>query len=472
MDTRHESLPRVNAASANLDGTSPRRRPMAAAVPRREFLGVSSAAVAGILAAPMIWTRTARGAESANDRFQIAAIGVGGRGTEIATQAAALGDMVAVADVNLEAAEKFSASLGKPCEVYQDYRKIIDRKDVDAIICGTPDHWHTRVSLDAMRSGKDVYCEKPLTLTMEESQRITAETKRTGRIFQVGTQQRTEFDRCFLKAIVIARSGRLGAKLHATSSVGNATAGGPFATVPHPSKLDFNMWLGQAPVVDFCPERIGWNFRWWLEYSGGQVTDWGVHHTDIAIWALGGEQTGVVEVAAKGDFPGLPYTMNVLDFLNGRVRLPQQYNVAESFRSQLKLANGNTIELNSDGNELIIEGDKGKIRVNRNGLTGKPVEEIAADKSQSEWLEEEVRKLYRGMPLGSHMENFFHCLKSREMPISDVWTHCNSVNACHMTNISMLTKSTLRFDPAKYCFDHPVANELMRRAQRSPWTTS
>jgi predicted dehydrogenase len=323
-----------------------------------------------------------------------------------------------------------------------------------------------------MRAGKDVYCEKPLTLTMEESRQITAATSTTKRIFQVGTQQRTEFDQVFLKAVAIARSGRLGNPLVATSSVGKATSGGAFPVVPVPSHLDFDFWLGQSPCVEFCAERVGWNFRWWLEYSGGQVTDWGVHHTDIALWALQGEETGVVEVSGHGDFPGLPYTVNVIDFLNHRVRLPHQYNVAESFHCELILPNGNRIQLTSGENELLVEGPDGRIRVNRNGLTGKPVEEIMQDTGQQERLQSEVHALYRKMPITSHMGNFIHCLKTREMPISDVWTHCRSVNACHMANIAMLTKQRLKFDPDQYQFDHPVANQLMSRQQRSPWQTS
>lgn len=438
---------------------------------RRDFLRSSSATVGG-LTLPWLMLRSASGQESANDRFHLAAIGVGGRGSEISRQAASLANMVAVADVDLSAAESFAADQQSTCEVYQDYRRILDRKDVDAIVCGTPDHWHTRIAIDAMRAGKDVYCEKPLTLTMQESQQVTRVADETRRIFQVGTQQRTEFDQVFLKAVALARSGHLGTPLVATSSVGSGTVGGVFPTAPVPAKLDFNFWLGQAPLVDFSPERIGWNFRWWLEYSGGQVTDWGVHHTDIAMWALGGEATGAIEVSGRGNYVGLPHTVNVLDFLNGRARIPNQYNVAETFHANLALPNGNRIELTSGTNELLIEGPKGRIRVNRNGLTGKPVEDIAADPQATEWLQQEVHKLYRQMPITSHMGNFIHCLKTRERPISDIWSHCHSLNACHMANIAMLTKETLKFDHASYSFNHSVANALMSRTQREPWGTT
>ena len=445
---------------------------------RRRFIKHSAVTA---LAAPYFLTAKRAGAEdepgerppAANDRLNVAAIGVGGRGTGIGHQAGDLGNMVACADVHGDNARKFAKKYDGRCEIYEDYRRILDRNDVDAITCGTPDHWHTKISIDAMGAGKDVYCEKPLTLTLDESRQICDIAKQTGRVFQVGTQQRSECNQYFLKAIVIARSGRLGDKLHALSSVGTATAGGPFPTESPPPALNWDFWLGQTPAVDFCPQRIGWDFRWWLEYSGGQVTDWGVHHTDIALWALGGEATGVVEAEGRGVFPGLPYTMNVLDFLNGRAKLPQQYNVAREFDCNLALPNGNTINLVSRSNELIIEGEKGKIRVNRGSLTGKPVEEIEASETDRAWLDEEVKKLYRNMPLGQklqHMNNFFHCVKTREKPISDVWTHCNSVNACHLANVAMLLKRKVRFDLEKYGFvDDDEADLFVRREQRSPW---
>ncbi len=441
---------------------------------RRSFLKTTAGLAA---AAPYFWTGRQAGAESANDKFNIAAIGVGGRGSGIGHQAGGLGNMVACADVHLGNANKFAERYQGKCEVVQDYRKLLDRKDIDAITCGTPDHWHTKISIDAMKAGKDVYCEKPLTLTMEESEQIMKVTKETGRVFQVGTQQRSENGFVFLKAVAIARSGRLGDKLHALSSVGGATSGGPFPTQDPPQELDWDLWLGQTPKVPFTPNRIGWNFRWWLEYSGGQVTDWGVHHTDIALWALGGEDTGVVEAAPVEGACNFPLGRELmLDSLLGRKpyeELPVSYNVANRFRVDMKLPNGNEVTLFSGPNELIISGEKGRIRVNRGGLTGLPVEEIEKDPKQKEWLDEQVRLLYRNMPLSGHMGNFFHCMKTREKPISDVWSDCNSVNACHMANIAMLVDRPVKFDPKRYQFlNDDEANGLMSRKQRAPYGTT
>lgn len=441
---------------------------------RRDFLKTAGASTAVAAAVPYVLTASAARAQSANDKLTVASIGVGGRGTAIGMQATDLGNMVACADVHLKNAERFSglvAKKGGTCKVYQDYRKILDRKDVQAITCGTPDHWHVKVAIDAMLAGKDVYCEKPLTLTIDESKLICEAVKKTGRIFQVGTQQRSEFGSMFLKAVALARSGRLGDKLHAVSSVGTATTGGPFKTQPVPDSLDWDFWLGRTPKVDFAPERIGWNFRWWLEYSGGQVTDWGVHHTDIALWALGGEVTGITAAQGTGEWPGMPADVNIIDFLNGKVQIPPSYNVAKSFDVDMELPNGNTIKLLSGKNELIIEGEKGKLRVNRGSLTGKIIDEINADPTEKEWLDKEVAKLYRNMPIHGHMANFFHCVATRELPISDVYTHTKSVNACHMANITMLLKRKVKWDPAKYAFiGDDQANALMRRVRREPYT--
>lgn len=437
---------------------------------RRTFLKTASAATAAGVAVPYYFPGVAAAGESANEKLTVAAIGVGGRGSGIGQQAGNLGNMVACADVHRGNAENFAKHYGGRCKVYTDYRKVIDRQDVDAVTIGTPDHWHVKIAIDAMKAGKDVYCEKPLTLTMQESQLICRAVEQTSRIFQVGTQQRSEFGAMFLKAVVMAQSGRLGKTLHALSSVGGATAGGPFPNEDPPAELDWDFWLGQAPKVPFCPNRIGWNFRWWFEYSGGQVTDWGVHHTDIALWALGGAETGIVEAAPiESHFPlGRELMRDTLLGKKPFEELPVSYNVAQRFKVDLRLPNGNTITLFSGPNELIISGELGRIRVNRGSLTGKPIDELSeADKK---WLDEQVVKLYKGQRPGSHMANFFECVKSRTQPISDVWSHCRSVDACHMANIAMLLGRAVRFDPEKHRFiDDEEADRLMWRPQRKPY---
>ncbi len=436
---------------------------------RRDFLkGAAAAAGAGV-AVPYFWTSAVAKAEAKNDRINVAAIGTSiytdrwgqkgemdGRGSVIGHQAGRLGNMVACCDVNRIFAERFAEKANKEYgakpEVYGDYRKLLKRNDVEAVIIGTPDHWHTKIAIEAMQAGKDVYCEKPLTLTIDEGKQICRVAKETGRVFQVGTQQRSEYGSMFLKAVALARSGRLGRRLHALSSVGTAERGGPFENQDPPPHLDWDFWLGQAPKVPYCPQRCDYDFRWWLEYSGGQVTDWGVHHTDIAMWALGVENTGPIEIEGEGDFP----------------RIENGYNVAHTFDCTLEFANGNAIRLYSGENELIISGEQGRIRVNRSRLTGRPVEELTEKDNQ--WLDEEIVKLCKGKKPGNHMANFFECMKDRSEPISDVFTHHRSVSACHLCNIAMLLRRKVRWDPIKEDFiGDEEASAMLSRKQREPY---
>lgn len=453
--------------------------------PRRDFLKSAGGLAAAGLALPHFWSRRLAAQGPASERPNVAAIGVGGRGSDIGNQAAGFGNMVACCDVDSLNANRFADQIAKTRgarpEVFRDYRNLLERAKIDAVTIGTPDHWHTKIAVEAMLAGKDVYCEKPLTLTMEEGEIIKAVVRKTRRVFQVGTQQRSEYDYrdqktkrhhrfVFLRAVVLARSGRLGKRLKAISSVGTATRGGPFKTMDPPAHLDWDFWLGQAPKVPYAPERVGWNFRWWFDYSGGQVTDWGVHHTDIALWALGGERTGIIEAEGKGDFPLGRETM--LAYLLGKTpatELPVSYNVAHTFDCTLSLPNGNVIRLTSGPNELILEGDQGRIRVNRGSLTGKPVEQLTDQ--DMKWLDEQVRELYRGKEPGSHMRNFFECVKDRSLPVADVWSHVHSVNACHMANIAMLLGRKVQFDPkSKQFLGDEQANLLRSRKQREPYT--
>ena len=417
---------------------------------RRQFIasGLVAASAAPYFFSPK--DAFAQENNAANDKINVAAIGNGGRGSGIGHQAGRLGNMVACCDVDEQRAKGFASKYGS-CDTYQDYRKVLDRKDVDAVTIGTPDHWHTKIAIDAMKAGKDVYCEKPLTLTIDEGKLICKVVKETGRVFQVGTKQRSEYGSKFIQAVAIARSGRLGDNLHAVSSVGTAKSGGPFKSGEPPAHFDWNMWLGQAPDTPYIKERTHYQFRWWLEYSGGQVTDWGVHHTDIAMWALGHGETGPTTIEGKGTFN----------------TQPDCYNVARDFDCTMTFADKTSIRLTSGPNELILAGDKGRIRVNRGSLTGKPVEEIMSSKSEQEKLNESVRELYGGNPQ-PHMVNFFASIKSRKQPVSDVFTHHRSVSCCHLANIAMLTGRKLTWDPQKEDFvGDEQASAMVAREQRA-----
>jgi myo-inositol 2-dehydrogenase / D-chiro-inositol 1-dehydrogenase len=435
---------------------------------RRAFLKTIAVASSAAWAVPYFTSSSFARDESANDRLNVAAIGTsiytnrytgegehGGRGADIGHQAGVLGNMLAVADVNLRHARFFAKDYDRPLDMYQDYRRLLDRKDIDAVTIGTPDHWHVKIAVDALRAGKHVYCEKPLTLTVAEGQLACRVAKETGLVFQVGTQQRSEFDANFLKAVVLTRSGRLGDNLQALSSVGQGEQGGPFENSDPPEELDWDFWLGQAPRVPYCKPRCDYDFRWWLEYSGGQVTDWGVHHTDIACWALGLDDTGPYEIEGQGTFPQIE---------NG-------YNVAVDFDCTMKFAGNKSIRLLSGTNELLISGDQGRIRVNRGGLTGKPVEDLTPE--DDVWIQEEIVKLCHGKQPGNHMRNFFECVKEGGMPISDVWSHHRSVSVCHLANIAMRLGRKLNFDPDREDFiGDAEASAMLSRPQRPEYAVT
>ncbi|NLE37905.1 MAG: Gfo/Idh/MocA family oxidoreductase [Pirellulaceae bacterium] len=435
---------------------------------RRDVLKAAAGAAA---LGPFVWIRSTAKGESPNDRLNVAAIGTGvyrdiwgkkgefdGRGATIGRHAAHRANMVACADANLAHARRFAQSYEGKCRVYQYYQDILQREDVDAVTIGTPDHWHTKIAVEAMRAGKDVYCEKPLTLTVDEGKLLCKVVRETGAVLQVGTQQRSECELRFLKAAALCRTGRLGEKIQAVSSVGRPIfAGdgrtGPFPATDPPKGLDWDFWLGQAPKVPYCKERCDYDFRWWFDYSGGQVTDWGVHHTDIAMWAMGLDKTGPDEIEGTGEFLGIP----------------GGFDVAKSFDVTMRFAGGREIRLLSGDNQLILAGERGRIRVNRGGLTGKPIEELTEKDNQE--LAEEMDRLCRGKRPGDHMRNFFDCIKDRSLPISDVFSHHRSVSACHLANIQLRLGRKLRWDAvAEQFINDDEANAMLAREQRKPYT--
>ncbi len=446
---------------------------------RRSFLQ-KGVALSATLSSSHLLTAAQLFGKDSNSRPKIAAIGVGGsrgrysQGKAIANRAAAFGDMVAVCEVDDLCANEFNASFGNKLATYRDYRKMLEKEKPDVVTIGTPDHWHVPISIAALHAGCDVYCEKPLTLTIEEGFRIRDAVKETGKTFQVGTQQRSEHDLLFLKAIALVQSGRLGDDVNAYVAIGGAESGGLFANTPVPNDFDWNMWLGPAPAKDYCDERRK-EFRWFFEYSGGKMTDWGAHHIDIAQWALAVDRTGPTSVVAKGTFPSIvPENYDWDSFLDGKIALPNSFNTALTFNIDLNYANGSKISVNDvysrpDGtsfpNGILFEGSEGRIYVNREKLTGKPIEELS--KTDNAELDEAIIKLYKGKQPGNHMGNFFECIADGSEPISDVETHHRTMTSCHLCNISLMLGRELAWDPDKEHFvNDSQADALMARTSR------
>jgi predicted dehydrogenase len=429
---------------------------------RRAFLSSGALAAGYFLVSPS--RSVADEAKSPNARPRIGCIGVGGRGTAISKDAKKYADVVAVCDVDLTHATKFNHDLceGK-AEVLQDYRKLLDRKDVDAVIVGTPDHWHTRISVDAMRAGKDVYCEKPLTLTIDEGKQLCRAVTDTKRVLQVGTQQRSEFAHRFLKAVAMVHDGRIGKVRQVTCCINAGVAGGPFAAANVPAGLDWERWLGQAAKVDYIAERCHHTFRWWFEYSGGKLTDWGAHHVDIAQWAIGMDQSGPLSIeTVRAELPNPQ--------IQGRPACADCYNTATTFDVRCRFPNDVEMLITSTGeNGITFDGESGKFFVSRAKLHGGPVDELKSRPLSSD----AQMKLRKGKRASSHMANFFECCRDRSLPASDVYSHHRSLTTCHLANISIRLDRKLTWDAAKEeIVGDTEANGHLRREQRKGYETN
>lgn len=393
-------------------------------------------------------------ARSAANDIGIGAIGMRYQGSVITHKAKAHGNVVALADVDSQILDKAKAEFGGTASTFEDYRDLLERKDVDVVMIGTPDHWHTKMAIDAMRAGKDVYVEKPLTLTVDEGKVLVEVAKETGLAIQVGSWQRS--DSRFRLAVELVRQGRLGKLQRVDVVLDKHPTGGPFKSQPVPRHLNWDLWQGQTPEVPYIPERCHYTFRWWLEYSGGKMTDWGAHHLDIAQWGI---NSLPVEVDGRAKFPTVT---------NG-------YNVPIDYSATYKYQNGVVMTVKDTGqNGIMFTGDRGRIFVNRGKVVGKPVEDLA-----SRPLPREAFKVYGHDNLNrppragkldaiiNHMANFFDCIRSGETPISDVVSQHQSAITCHIGNISMRLGRKLTWDPAREQFvGDEAANAMLQREQR------
>lgn len=466
MTRSAESVPRNRTFSSLPDDCrrashdSPGRDPAdgPSSVDRRGFLQRSTAL--GITAFAWLGTERrgfAQPAHSKNDRHPFGLIGAGGQGSYDAKRAKPFADIVAIADVDSQHAEQAKQGVGDPrTELYGDYRRLLDRDDIDAVIIGTPDHWHTKICLDALRAGKDVYCEKPLTLTIDEGKLLCREVKRTGRVFQVGTQQRSEPPHLFLTAVAMCRDGRLGKIHRVQAAIGGGPTGGPFPKAEPPAHLDWDRWLGPAPLVDYMPQRCHGSFRWWYEYSGGKMTDWGAHHVDIAHWVLDAADTGPVRIGGTATHP--------VPLEHGMPTRDDSFNTATEFLVDCEFADGTRLVIRHDtDNGVLIEGEKGRIFVNRGRLTGAPVDALKDDPLPEGLIEQ----VYKGKKPGYHMRNFVECMRDRTDPISDVYSHHRAITTCHLANIAIRLGRTLKWDPkSEQIIGDDEANRWLSRPSR------
>lgn len=441
---------------------------------RRQFLqGVAAAGAASIV---LPSANRALGYQSANSRPVFATIGLRNQGWAITSKTIPFAHFAALADVdaNVLAAsvEKTEKKQEKKPDAYKDYRKILDRKDIDAVMIATPDHWHTKIAVEAMNAGKDVYCEKPLTLTIDEGKLIEKVVRKTGRVFQVGTMQRSESGQRFLQAIALVQAGRIGTVQRVICGIGSMKPSPVIPVAPVPKGLDWDFWLGPAPKVDYraLPElRVGYgggvplysnchySFREWHEYAGGKLTDWGAHHVDIACWALGATATGPSKVTP------LEYTLGC-EYKNGYPVVHDRYNVATEFKLRVDMPGGVELIITSEGdNGILFEGTEGRFFVNRAKIVGKPIEELKTNPLPDGAIE----KVYGGPIPKNHSVNFIEAMQSRKQPISDVWSHNRMLEICHLSNIAMRLGRALSWDPVRReIVGDPEANAFLARASR------
>ena len=459
---------------------------------RRDFFKATAIGAAGIGLSYWIGGQ-ARGdgpKKAKNDQPTIGYIGTGIRYHEdLGHMAVKFGPCAAICDVDsvqagraLQVAFDEHRALKRPLQVdlYEDYRKLLDRDDIDAVFVATPDHWHTKVAIDAMRAGKDVYCEKPLTLTIREGQQMLQAIDETKRVVQVGTQQRTEFDHKFAKAVAMIADGRVGKLKRITCAIGPARASESLPVATPPKSLNWEVWQGQTPAVDYRQGPLGdatgygaghplgrthHYFRWWYEYSGGKMTDWGAHHVDIAGWALRQTRDNLGKMKIETLSVNHPVPMK-----DGYPTEADRFNTAVNFNVKATLEDGLELCIRDDAsndlgfdNGILFEGDKGRFFVNRGKLTGKPVEELKSNPLP----EDALVKLYGGEPPSSHLANFFECLNTRKTPISDVASHHQAISICHAVNIGMRLGRTVAYDSVAEDFvDDPQASGFVARPQR------
>lgn len=431
---------------------------------RREFLSGTAKGLAAATVLPAILpsgvARAAADRPAPSDRVVVGCIGTGSLGRNHHLAGVLLNhksfEVAAVCDVDRdhrdEAARIVKERSGRRAGVYKDFRQLLERRDLDAVMIATPDHWHTLCAIAAIEAGLDVYCEKPLTLTINEGKALVAAARRYGTVFQTGSQQRS--DKRFRQACELVRNGKIG-HIKQIDTVLHPVADGDWKPPQTPpAELDWDFWLGPAPYADYAANRVHYQFRWFLDYSGGVMTDWGAHHNDIAQWALEMDGSGPIEV------DGTQATFSE----KGPHTVPLHFDV------KYKYANGTVLICHTDGqdinghkfgNGVMFTGENGWIFVSRSEIRASDPELLKLELGAGD------TRLYKS---DGHHDNWLECIRSREKCICDVEIGHRSVSVCHMGNISMRLGRPLKWDPAKEVFvGDEAANRMLDRPMRAPW---
>ena len=442
---------------------------------RRNFIKLTSAIGAGAIAVPTIISACARGKNghvAPSDRVNLMFIGSGNQAmndincflTDKRVQ------ITGICDVNKQSTGYwngkiggreiginlvngyYSQLLGKKytgCKSFEDFREVIARNDVDAVEVVVPDHWHSIPVLMAAKAGKDIYCQKPLALTIPEGRAMANAVKKYGTVFQTGSQQRS--DENFRRVCELVRNGRIGKLLTVECGLPSGTpdygkTGNLTQTIPVPQGFDYNTWLGPAPDAPYCPARTHVNFRWVLDYSGGQVTDWGGHHPDIAQWGMDTEHTGPVKIQnARAEWAVHPI-----------------WNTATEYYFECLYGNGvKLIISNKLQGGVTFHGSEGWAHANRGN------HQVFPESLKDSVISPSEIHLYQSE---NHFRNFIDCVYSRKETIAPAEIGHRSITMSHLGNIAMKLRQDLDWDPITEQFsNNDVANSMLHRKMREPW---
>lgn len=439
-------------------------------VNRRSFI-TSTTAVSGVAATAAGTTRAAslltkgRGV-SANDKMAIGVIGCGGRGRSLLKEFLQVDEVecLALADVDTkhsgEVAQIVSEQRRHAPDTYQDFRHLLEQDDLDVVIVATPDHWHALPTIMACQAGKDVYCEKPLATSIEEGRAMVDAARKYDRVVQVGTQQRSSPH--YREAVEFVRSGQLGTirSVRAWAFLDwKGALGNPEDTDP-PASVDYDFWLGPAALRPFNPIRFHYYFRWFWDYSGGLMTDWGAHMVDIGIWAMGEDPVGAMAVGGKYGYPD--DIMETPDTQTSVVKFP-------SFSLIWEHQVGCGIGPWEREHGVEFHGNNGTLVVDRAGWEVHSETDSMGKSREYRMQGIPRRKGSSGYDL-DHVVNFLDCVRSREKPVADVETNHRSVNACHLANIALRLDACVSWDPAEEKIGGDKrAESLVGRKYRQPW---
>ena len=390
------------------------------------------------------------GAVAPSERLTMGCIGLGGMGTRDMHDFLTNADVQVVAVCDVDTLHRNAAKNivdkeygNKNCAAYNDFREVIERDDIDTVMIATPDHWHAIISIEAARAGKDIYCEKPISLTVAEGRAVVNAMKRYDRVYQSGTQRRSIG--CFRFAVEVARSGMIG-QLHTIHThLDEGRSCGPQPPQPVPKDFDYDMWLGPAPYEPYTPKRCHGSFRWIYDYSGGQLTDIGAHFNDLAQWGNNTELGGPIEYEGRAEFPR-----------NDLFDTPIHFRVEAAYADGVKLIYHDTLP-----RAVRFEGSEGWVSVDDNGNVDASPKSILRTRTI-------IKQSYAHWT--GHHRNFLDCVKSRGRTIANPEVAQRSATTCHIGNICLRLGRKLQWDLETERFvNDPEADRMLARTMRSPW---